>query len=91
MLTIRYQASFRKDYKKLVKRGYDTRLLAEVIGLLAAEKPLPEKHCDHGLRGRYTGFRECHIAPDWLLIYQIDGEELLLYLTRTGSHSDLFR
>ncbi len=91
MLTIRYQASFRKDYKKLVKRGYDTRLLAEVIGLLAAEKPLPEKYCDHSLRGRYAGFRECHIAPDWLLIYQIDGEELLLYLTRTGSHSDLFR
>jgi len=90
MLKIKYQASFKKDYKRIVKRGYDVNLLEIVIRLLANQKPLPEKYRDHGLSGRYTGFRECHITPDWLLIYEINEDELLLYLTRTGSHSDLF-
>lgn len=90
MLTIKYQSAFKKDYKRIVKRGYDIRLLEEVISILANQEPLPEKFRDHGLLGKYTGCRECHITPDWLLIYEIDGEELILYLTRTGSHSDLF-
>ncbi|HJB32965.1 MAG TPA: type II toxin-antitoxin system YafQ family toxin [Candidatus Blautia merdipullorum] len=90
MLTIKYQSAFKKDYKRIVKRGYDIRLLEEVISILANQEPLPEKFRDHSLLGKYTGCRECHITPDWLLIYEIDGDELILYLTRTGSHSDLF-
>ena len=90
MLTIKYQSAFKKDYKRIVKRGYDIRLLEEVISILANQEPLPEKFRDHSLLGKYTGCRECHITPDWLLIYEIDGDALFLYLTRTGSHSDLF-
>ena len=90
MLTIKYQSAFKKDYKRIVKRGYDIRLLEEVISILANQEPLPEKFRDHSLLGKYTGCRECHITPDWLLIYEIDGDELILYLTRTVSHSDLF-
>ncbi|MBQ3371743.1 MAG: type II toxin-antitoxin system YafQ family toxin [Oscillospiraceae bacterium] len=90
MLTIRYESTFKKDYKRIVKRGYDVRLLETVIGLLAEEQPLPEKYRDHSLLGEYSGCRECHITPDWLLIYQISRSELILYLTRTGTHSDLF-
>lgn len=90
MLTIKYQAAFKKDYKRIVKRGHDMRLLEKVIELLANQKPLPEKNRDHQLSGDYAGCRECHITPDWLLIYEVADEELILYLTRTGSHSDLF-
>ena len=90
MLTIKYQAAFKKDYKRIVKRGYDTRLLEKVIELLANQKPLPEKNRDHQLTGDYAGCRECHITPDWLLIYEVADEELILYITRTGSHSELF-
>ena len=90
MLTIKYQAAFKKDYKRIVKRGYDMRLLEKVTELLANQKPLPEKNRDHQLSGDYAGCRECHITPDWLLIYEVADEELILYLTRTGSHSDLF-
>ena len=90
MLTIKYQAAFKKDYKRIVKRGYDMRLLEKEIELLANQKPLPEKNRDHQLSGDYAECRECHITPDWLLIYEVADEELILYLTRTGSHSDLF-
>ena len=90
MLTIKYQAAFKRDYKRIVKRGYDTRLLEQVIELLAEQKPLPEKFHDHDLTGNYKGCRECHIQPDWLLVYEVNNDELILYLIRTGSHSDLF-
>ena len=90
MLTIKYQATFKKDYKRIDKRGYDIRLLEETIKFLAERKPLPERYRDHPLSGNYSRCRECHITPDWLLIYEVDGNELILYLTRTGSHSDLF-
>lgn len=90
MLTIKYESSFRKDFKRIVKRGYDIRLLEEVIELLACGNSLPEKYKDHSLNGNYKDCRECHITPDWLLIYQINDNELILYLTRTGTHSDLF-
>lgn len=90
MLTIKYQAAFKKDYKRIVKRGYDMRLLERVIELLANQKPLSEKNRDHQLSGDYAGCHECHITPDWLLIYEVADEELILYLTRTGSHCDLF-
>ena len=71
-------------------RGYDVRLLETVIGLLASGQPLPKQYRDHELRGEYAGCRECHITPDWLLIYEIKNNELILYLTGTGTHSDLF-
>ncbi len=90
MLTIKYETSFKKDFKRIAKRGYDIRLLEHVIEILANEKVLPEKYKDHRLTGDYTDFRECHITPDWLLIYKINERELILFLTRTGTHSDLF-
>lgn len=90
MLKIKYQTAFKKDYKLIVRRGYNISLMEEIISLLAEQKPLPEKHRDHALSGDYTGCRECHITPDWLLIYEVNKDELILYLTRTGTHSDLF-
>ena len=91
MLTIKFQAAFRRDDKRIVRRGYDVRLFENVVQLLAEEKPLPEKNRDHALSGDYIGCRECHITPDWLLIYEISPHgELTLCLTRTGTHSDLF-
>ncbi len=90
MLTIRYQVAFKKDYKRVVRRGYDMKLLEEVVRLLAEQTPLPRKYRDHRLFGDYAGCRECHITPDWLLIYEVRNGELILYLTRTGTHTDLF-
>ncbi len=90
MLKIRYELNFKKDYKRIIKRGCDPQLMEKVIQLLIEEKPLPAKYKDHKLKGSYEGFRECHIQPNWLLIYRIDETELVLQLTRTGSHSDLF-
>jgi len=90
MLTIKYSGRFKRDYKAIKKRGYDTRLLEEVLGFLSAQEPLPQKYRDHALHGNYSGHRECHITPDWLLIYKIKDNELILELTRTGTHSDLF-
>lgn len=90
MLTIRYHNLFKKDYKRVVKRGYDVKLMETVIRLLVQREPLPKKYRDHDLTGDYIGFRECHITPDWLLVYEIKEDELILFLTRTGTHSDLF-
>ena len=81
---------FKKDCKLLRKRGYNLEELQTVLELLQTGQPLAEKHRDHELVGNLRGFRECHITPDWLLIYEIYQNELLLYLTRTGSHSDVF-
>ncbi len=72
------------------KRGYDISLLADVIKKLADGEELPQKNKDHALVGDFDGCRECHITPDWLLIYEMDHESIVLYLTRTGTHSDLF-
>lgn len=90
MLTIKYHTLFKKDFKIIKKRGYDISRLEKIVELLANEVPLPEQFKDHNLSGNYNGFRECHIAPDWLLIYQVNNNELVLVLSRTGSHSDLF-
>lgn len=90
MLTIKYHTMFKKDFKRIKKRGYDISRLEKIVELLANEVPLPEQFKDHNLSGNYNGFRECHIAPDWLLIYQVNNNELVLVLLRTGSHSDLF-
>ena len=81
---------FQKDLKRAQRRGYNIDLLAKVIKILAAGEQLQEKYRDHDLTGNYVGCRECHVAPDWLLVYEIDGKNLILYLTRTGTHSDLF-
>lgn len=83
-------SKFKKDYKTAVKRGYKMQDLQEVISILASGQSLPEKYKDHQLIGNYTGYRECHIAPDWLLIYKIEEEILYLTLSRTGTHTDLF-
>lgn len=90
MYRIRPTSKFQKDLKRVKRRGYDISLLAGVIKKLAAGEPLAERHRDHELSGDHAGCRECHITPDWLLIYEIDGDALILYLTRTGTHSDLF-
>ena len=90
MYSIRPTTKFQKDLKRIEKRGYNISLLTEVIKKLANGEQLPEKNKDHNLPGEYGGCRECHITPDWLLIYEIADDELILYLTRTGTHSDLF-
>lgn len=92
MLTIEYHTKFKKDYKKIVKRGCNIKRLEEVIGFLVMEQALPEKYQDHALADSkyYKNMRECHIQPDWLLIYQIKKKELILALIRSGSHNDLF-
>lgn len=90
MLKVRYSSKFKRDFKIIVKRGYDISLFQKVLSLLREEKTLPEKYNDHALKGDYTGHRECHITPDWLLIYKKESDMITLSLTRTGSHSDLF-
>lgn len=81
---------FKKDLKMIIKRGYNIQLLQDVVSMLAEGILLPEKNKDHALIGSWTGHRECHITPDWFLIYKIDNNVLVLTLTRTGTHSDLF-
>ena len=90
MYNIRTSTRFEKDLKRAKRRGYDMALLAAVIRMLASDQALPERYKDHPLTGNYGGCRECHITPDWLLIYEIFENDLILYLTRTGTHSDLF-
>ncbi len=90
MFDVVLSTRFKKDLKTASKRGYDLLLLNDVVDKLASGQPLPAKNKDHDLSGDYAGFRECHIAPDWLLVYRVVEEELVLYLMRTGTHSDLF-
>lgn len=81
-------SQFKKDIKRQQKRGKDLEKIKLVIDLLVATTPLPSKYRDHALTGDWVGWRDCHIEPDWLLIYKVSAEELLL--GRTGTHSDLF-
>lgn len=90
MYKIKPSFKFQKDLKKIEKRGYDLSLLKNVLKILASGEALPAKNRDHQLKGNFVNCRECHITPDWLLIYEIVEEDLYLYLTRTGTHSDLF-
>ena len=85
MLELVTTSTFRKDLKIAKKRGYDLSLIEFV-----KENTLPQKYKDHVLTGNYRGFRECHISPDWLLIYVVDKDKLVLIVSRTGTHSDLF-
>ncbi len=88
MLTFVRTNQFKKDYKRMRKRGNDISKLVEIITMLASGEELPQKNKDHSLMGVFRDCRECHIEPDWLLIYQTTGEELILI--RTGTHADLF-
>lgn len=90
MLEVVLSTRFKKDLKTASKRGYNLELLNDVVDKLASRQQLPDKNRDHELSGDYAGFRECHVAPDWLLVYRVVEEDLILYLMRTGSHSDLF-
>jgi len=82
---------FKRDIKTLKKRDAELSLLNEVIATLASGKTLPAKHKDHALKGSRSGYRDCHILDDWVLIYKIDKGALILLLSETGTHSDLFR
>lgn len=88
--TVKPTSRFQKDLKLISRRGYDIPKLKTVVKLLADGEELPAQYKDHSLKGDYIGCRECHIQPDWLLIYEYDHGSLILYLTRTGTHSDLF-
>jgi len=87
---VKLTTQFKKDFKQAMKRGLKIKLLKDVIAKLAMGEALPESNRDHALTGDWKGFRECHILPDWLLIYRIENDVLVLTLTRTGTHSDLF-
>lgn len=88
--TLKPTTQFKRDLKKAQKQNKNLDLLNKVLQQLADGIPLPEKNRDHALTGNYAGCRECHIQPDWLLIYEIAEDTLFLYLTRTSSHSELF-
>lgn len=88
--TLKPTTQFKRDLKKAQKQNKNLDLLNKVLQQLADGIPLPEKNRDHALTGNYAGCLECHIQPDWLLIYEIAEDTLFLYLTRTGSHSELF-
>ncbi len=89
-LDIVWTSQFKKDYKLSIKRGLNINLMDDVIRALSQGEILADKYKDHALTGNWNGHRECHIQPDWLLIYRVDDSVLILTLTRTGTHSDLF-
>lgn len=88
MLDVRYSSRFKRDFKSCVKRRYPMEKLQQVIDTLRIPEKLPNRNVDHLLTGDYVGYRECHVAPDWLLLYRYEDEELFLY--RTGTHTDIF-
>lgn len=92
MLKVEFSGQFKRDFKLAMKRGYSSEKFEAVVGMLCRREPLPEKYRDHALTNSrdYKDMRECHIEPDWLLIYQVLDDTLILSLLRTGSHSDLF-
>jgi len=90
MLEIQFTAKMWRDFKRMKKRGKDLSKLDAVLRLLASRQPMPPKYRDHQLKGNMKEFRECHIEPDWLLIYQIFEDKLILSVSGTGTHSDLF-
>lgn len=87
--TVKSTTQFKRDYKLAMRRGLKIELLENVIATLAMGESLPEKNKDHALSGNWSGYRECHIQPDWLLVYRMENDVLVLTLTRTGTHSDL--
>ena len=91
MYKIKFTTAYKKSYKLMKKRGLNLSLLDDTVDTLRQGKPLPEKYQDHALSGKYHGFRECHIKPDWLLVYLIENDILKLTLVDTGSHADIFK
>ena len=91
LLTLRATNAFRKDVRRMHKRGADLSKLNEIVELLRTQQEPPISCQDHALTGAYTGYRDCHIAPDWILIYKIKKDALILVAARTGTHSDLFK
>ncbi len=91
MYQLKFTTAFKKSYKLMKKRGLDISLLDEVIDNLRQGKQLEEKYRDHGLSGKFQGFRECHIKPDWLLVYLLENDILTLTLIDTGTHADIFK
>ena len=83
--TVKYITGFKKDYKRAIKRGLKIELLEQVVALLAMGEPLPDKNRDHDLSGDWVGHRECHILSDWLLVYRIENDVLVLTLARTAT------
>ncbi|MDD2972881.1 MAG: type II toxin-antitoxin system YafQ family toxin [Lachnospiraceae bacterium] len=88
--TVKYTTTFKKDYKLAKRRGLKIELLQEVVACLSQGEPLPDRNKDHALTGDWVGHRECHILPDWLLVYRMENDVLVLTLARTGTHTDLF-
>lgn len=91
MYNVKPSTKFKKDVKRIARRGYDLSPLTIAIKILADTGTLPAAYKDHALTGNWIGHRECHIASDWLLVYKIEGDILVLTLTRTGTHADLFK
>ena len=91
MYEVRFTTAFKKSYKLMKKRGLDVSLLDDVVDKLRQGEQLDARYRDHGLTGNFAGFRECHIQPDWLLIYLIENDILTLTLVDTGTHSDIFK
>jgi len=91
MYQVKFTSAYKKGYKLMKKRDMDISLLDDIVDKLRQGIPLEKKHLDHELKGNYAGFRECHIKPDWLLIYLIENDILTLTLVDTGTHSDLFK
>ena len=90
MYEVKFTTAYKRSYKLMKKRGYDLSLLDEVIDRLQQGKTLDKKYRDNGLSGRFQGFRECHIKPDWLLVYLVEKNILTLTLVDTGTHGDIF-
>jgi mRNA interferase YafQ len=90
MYSIIYTGKMKRDVKRAQKRGKDINKLTITLDLLSSGQPMPEKYNDHPLKGEMKEYRECHIEPDWLLVYQIAEDKLILYASGTGTHSDLF-
>ena len=88
---VKYTTQFKKDYKLAKRRGLNIKLLQEIVKKLAMGEMLDDSYKDHALSGKWIGYRECHIQPDWVLIYHINKDVLVLTISRTGTHSDLFK
>lgn len=89
--TVKTSSRYKREFRNVIKRGYNENKMIEVVDLLATGEPLPQKYKDHDLYGNWEVYRECHIAFDWILVYRIFENELILFLTSTGSHSDVLK
>jgi len=90
MLRPELSNQFKRDYDLLIRRGYDISKLDTVVLILLKQNPLEPQHRDHPLKGRWYGYRGCHVADDWVLVYKVDNDRLKLMLSRTGTHVDIY-